>query len=109
MGSFHTMLHAKIASSISSSRRRPFSRNNLFRSLALGERHAVAAVVLDVGEHLAYPVMLLRVLAPVLELVAVLCIGIELCDGIGERGRCRENFFEAVGAYCNLFQALAGV
>ena len=70
-----------------------FSRNNLFRSFTRRERHAVAAVVLNVGEHLAYPVMFLRVLAPVLELVAVLRIGVELCDSIGERGRCGKNFF----------------
>ena len=67
------------------------------------ERHAVAAVVLDVGEHLTDPVMLLRVLAPVFELVAVFGVGIELFNGVGERGRCGERFFEAAGAYVNLF------
>lgn len=68
-----------------------------------GERHTVTAVVLDVGEHLTDPVMLLRVFAPVFEAVAVFCVGIELCDGIGERGRCGERFFEVAGAYVNLF------
>ena len=75
----------------------------LFRPLAFGERHSVATVVLDVGEHLTDPVMFLWVLAPVFELVAVFGVGVELCDRVSERGRCGERFFEAAGAYVNLF------
>ena len=71
--------------------------------LSRRERHAVAAIVLNIRKDLANPVMLLWVLAPVLEPVAMFCAGIELCDCIGERGRCCKDFFEAAGAYVNLF------
>ena len=71
---------------------------DLFRSFSRLERHAVAAVVLNVREYLAYPVMFLRVLTPVLETVAVFCLGVELCDGIGERGGCCKCYFKAVGS-----------
>ena len=60
----------------------------LFCTFALAwlECHAVAAVVLDIRKDLPNPIMFLRVLAPVLEAVAVFCAGIELRDCVGERG-----------------------
>ena len=76
---------------------------SLFYAFARLERHAVATVVLNVRKDLPDPVMLLRVLAPVLKSVAVFCIGVELRNGIVECGRCRENSFESAGAYVNLF------
>ena len=56
-------------------------------ALSRRERHAVAAIVLNIRKDLPNPIMFLRVLAPVLEPVAVFCVGIELCDSVGERGR----------------------
>ena len=76
---------------------------SLFRSFAWLECHPVATIVLNVREHLPHPIMLLRVLALVLELVAVFCVGVELRNGIGERRGCRKRCFKAVGAYVNLF------
>ncbi len=71
------------------------------------ERHAVAAVVLDVGEHLTDPVMFLWVLAPVFESVAVFCFWIELRNGIGECWRCDEPRIEAI--YFDLSSYIDGV
>ena len=71
------------------------------------ERHAVATVVLDVRKDLPHPVMLLRVLAPVFESVAVFGVGVELCDRVSERGRCGEPRIEAI--YFDLSSYIDGV